>query len=95
MKQLSKAQWRMLESVADGEVCRHFDVYGGYWWTERGKRLPAYGKSEHFPPLPIRYLLQKSLIILGPNERKFSGYHEASYVLTPAGRREAGRDAQP
>lgn len=94
MSALSKAQQRMLASVADGEVTRHFDVYGGYWWTERGKRLAAYGKSEHFPPLPIRCLLARSLIILGPNERKFSGYHEADYALTPAGRSILGQ-SQP
>lgn len=95
MKPLSKAQWRMLDSVADGEVFRHFDVYAGWWWTERGKRLPCYGKSEHFPPLPIRGLLERKLIILGESVRVISGAHSAAYSLTPAGRREAGRDVAP
>lgn len=83
---LTKAQERMLHSVADEAVTRHFDVYGGYWWTERGKRLPAYGKSEKFPPLPIRYLLAGKLIAEGVNTRPHSGYHELPYVITEAGR---------
>ena len=86
MRAMTAAQVRMLRSVADGAVLRHFDVYGGYWWTERGKRLAAYGKSEHFPPLPIRALLERQLIVEEVNERPSSGYHEMSYSPTEAGR---------
>lgn len=86
MGKMTKAQLRMLRAVGDGAVERRFDVYGGYWWEERGKRLPAFGKSEHFPPLPIRYLLQSSLIVLGATEHPHSGYQVAKYSVTPAGR---------
>lgn len=85
-RKLTKAQARVLRSVAHEEVIRHFDVYGGYWWTERGKRLPAYGKTELFPPLPIRYLLAGELIAEGEDLRLRSGYHELRYVITNAGR---------
>jgi hypothetical protein len=84
---LTKAQARMLQSVADGEVQMRFDVYAGYWWTERGKRLPSYGKSEHFPPLPIRYLMQGGLIKRSEVVRKLSGQHVYAYYVTDAGRR--------
>lgn len=83
---LTKAQRRTLESVAENEVQMHFDVWAGYWWTERGKRLPSYGKSEHYPPLPIRYLLAGGLIAAGDRERVASGTHLMSYALTDAGR---------
>ena len=83
---LTKAQARMLRSVADGEVLMHFDVYAGYWWTERGKKLPAYGKSEHWPALPLRYLLADGLVMRGDIRRPVSGAQEATYELTPAGR---------
>lgn len=85
MSKLTKAQARMLQSVADNAVERRFDVYGGYWWVEREKRLPAYGKSEMFPPLPIRYLLEKRLIFQCANERVSSGFHRMKYAVTPAG----------
>lgn len=86
MSKLTKAQRRMLQSVADEQVARHFDVWGGYSWTERGKRLAAYGKSANFPPLPIRYLLDQKLIHLAADERVASGAHIARYYVTPAGR---------
>lgn len=86
MSKLTKAQNRVLEAVADGEVWKHFDVYAGYWWTERDKRLPAYGKSDSFPPLPIRYLLAAKLINPGEDRRPFSGRCDMPYVLTDAGR---------
>lgn len=90
---LTKAQARMLRSVADDQVARHFDVYGGYWWTERGKKLPAYGKSELFPPLPIRYLLDFNFIRSLETERVASGRHIAKYAITDAGR--AALDPKP
>lgn len=83
---LTKAQRRTLKSISEMAVIRHFDVWGGYWWTERGKKLPRFGKSEHFPPLPIRYLLDGGLIAACENVRRASGYHEMLYEITPAGR---------
>ena len=92
--ELTKAQRRMLQSVADGEVFRRFDVYAGYWWTERGKRLPAYGKSEHFPPLPIRFLAFGGFIAEGETVRPASGHDETPYVITPAGRALIAKEAE-
>jgi hypothetical protein len=83
---LTKAQSRVLASVADGAVFMRFDVYAGYWWTERGKMFPCYGRSENFPPLPIRYLVEGGLIAKGETQRPASGYHEARYSLTAKGR---------
>jgi hypothetical protein len=85
-EKLTKAQLRMLASVADWEVLSHFDVYGGYWWTERGTRLPAYGKSESFPPLPIRRLLELKFIGLGDSVRLTSGRRVSAYFITDTGR---------
>jgi hypothetical protein len=86
MGKLTKAQQRMLRSVADLCVFAHFDIYEGYWWTERSKRLPAYGKSENFPPLPIRALLENGMIARGETARPVSGRHITPYELTDAGR---------
>lgn len=86
MARLTAVQLRMLQSVSDGAVQQNFDVYGGYWWTERGKRLPAYGKSGSFPPLPIRSLLERKMISEGENARVGSGSHRMPYVITEAGR---------
>lgn len=83
---LTKAQKRVLASVAAGEVAMHFDVYSGYWWTEGGKRLPSYGKSDLFPPLPIRYLADGGLIKRGETVRVYSGRQMTPYGLTDAGR---------
>lgn len=86
MRKLSEAQRRVLCSAADGELHRCFDVYAGYWWTERGKRQKSYGRSEHYPPLPVRALLECGLIKLGETTRPYSGAQQTPYTITPAGR---------
>lgn len=83
---LTKAQRRMLQSVADDQVARHFDVYGGYWWEEANMRLPRFGTSGNFPPLPIRYLLEFGLVEKEEDERVSSGRHIGWYRITTAGR---------
>lgn len=86
-KALTKAQRRVLQSVADDAVLMMFDVYGGYSWYERAARLPSYGggKSDAWPPLPIRYLLEKELIYRDDVEHVASGTQAYRYVITDLG----------
>jgi len=88
MARLTDAQKRVLKAVSEAAVELHFDVHGGYWWTERGWKMPAYGngKTDMFPPLPIRYLERAGLIEQRATSRPYPGRHLTVYGLTPAGR---------
>lgn len=83
---LSEAQKQCLRSVEAGAVCRIFDVWGGYYWSE-GDSHTRWRKSAHDAPSTISALVRKGLIDLGENERPYSGRQIKRYVLTPAGRR--------
>lgn len=94
-EKLTAAQKRTLQAVAAGHVHMHFDVWGGYWWTEHGKRLPCYGKSEHFPPLPIRALLDTKRIERGEPDQIGSGWRRYPYSLTDLGRATLTQEPKP
>lgn len=78
MSKLTKAQKRILRSVADGKVCMHFDVWGGYWWTEDGMR------SERSMPSPLRVLIDLGLVKREERIRVYSGRHKQEYSITEA-----------
>lgn len=93
---LTKAQQRVLQAVADDEVKMHFDVYGGYWWTEHGKKMAAMGSKnpDWHAPLPLQALRTAKMVKLGEIERAYSGYHEMRYIATSAGRRALAREGK-
>lgn len=88
---LTEAQKRCLASVAAGTVYMHFDVYGGYSWSE-GDNSTRAQKTPLHAPRPLARLTNLGLIELGRAERPFSGCQITPYVLTPTGR--AALDAE-
>lgn len=79
MKKLTKAQKRILDRMALGEpLIRHFDVWGGYWWTI------GYD-TEVVQTRTAWALTDAKRIVEGRFERPFSGRHLQYFELaTPA-----------
>lgn len=85
MAKLTEAQLRCLASVAAGAVHMHFDVYGGYRWTN-GEHSTRERRSVHEAPKPISRLLALAMIEAGQVARPYSGHQITPYIITDAGR---------
>lgn len=94
MARLTAAQQRCLASVAAGTVHMHFDVYGGYSWTE-GEYRTAGRLTSGDAPRPVLRLMALGLIEFGRVERPYSGCQITPYVLSEAGRAALAKEAQP
>lgn len=56
------------------ELIRHFDVWGGYWWTLRPTGEKVLRRT-------VDALVFDNVISAGENKRVHSGYQEMAYVV--------------